>query len=209
MAVNDTYFFTAQGLWQGRNIVHTLHFRQGDASVTLDPAQELINAWQASSQSAWLAIHPSTYTLVRLTAQRICGSLPLPSRIEEGVGAPGTRVISTDALTPWHAICVNMASGRAGHRWHGRFFVSGGSEGDVSGENFTAGGTAWLGTVSAYVATLTTAFVGDPLTKDWCLVVHSRKHAKENPGLNCQDTSSPVTALSVVTRLTTQRGRRA
>jgi hypothetical protein len=209
VAVNDTFFFTAQGTWQGRNIVHTLHFRQGTVTPVLDPAQELINAWQAACQVAWLGIHPPTYSLVRLTAQRICGSLPLPSRVEEGVGLAGTRTVSTDILPPWMAIAVNESTGRAGRRWHGRFFLTGGEEADVQQENFVAGASAWLGRAQAYVTALGTTFIGDVTTKPWVLVVHSRKEFDTTPGAQCQDTSSAVTSLGIVSRLTTQRSRRA
>jgi hypothetical protein len=209
VAINDTYFFTVQGTLQGRNIVHTQHFRELAGPIVGNPAADLINAWQAACQTAWLAAHPTNYSLVRITAQRICGSLPLPSRVEEGVGTPGTRVLSGDALPPWLAICVNESTGLAGKRWHGRFFMSGGSEGDVAGETFTPGGTAWLGTVTAYVTALGTRFVNQAVPVNWELVLHSRAEAAQFPAKQCTETSTPVTGLGVVSRLTSQRSRRA
>jgi hypothetical protein len=208
MAVNDTYFFTAQGLLAGRNYVHTLHFREGLTTPGGNPAQALINEWQAACQTAWLAAHTNAYQLVRLTAQRICGSPPLPSRVEEGVGLVGTRTATGDPLAPWLAIAVNEATGLAGKSRHGRFFMSGGYENDVTGENLVTGANQWVTLATAYVTALTTAFVlpADPF--DFELVVHSRKLA-DIPGTQCNVSSEPVTTLGLVSRLTTQRSRRA
>lgn len=208
MAVNDTYFFTAQGTYQGRNYVHTLHFRQGEVVPPGNPSQALIDAWQTACQSSWLAIHPSGYQLVRLTAQRICGSPPLPSRVEEGVGLPGTRSVVTQLLPPWLAVAVNESTGLAGKSRHGRFFISGGGEADVNGEQLETGAGTWIAAINAYVAALTAFSVGTIATEDWVLVVHSRKLA-DIPGTQCNVSSEPVTALGVVARLTTQRSRRA
>lgn len=209
MALNDTFFFTVQGTLAGRNIVHTLHFREWGAPIVGNPAQDLINTWQSSCQTPWLAIYPSAYSLVRITAQRICGSLPLPSRVEEGVGAAGTRTASTDLLAPWLAVAVNESSGLAGKRWHGRFFLSGGIEGDINGETLITSAGFWYQAIVGYVNALTSAFI-DPAAPDlWQLVVHSRKEAEEHPTYQCQQTSTPVTSLGIVARLTSQRSRRA
>lgn len=209
MALNDTYFFTVQGTLGGRNYVHTLHFREILAAVGVNPSQDLIDTWQSACQAAWLAAHPNGYLLVRLTAQRICGTPPLPSRVEEGVGLTGTRSSGTlgEPLAPWLAIAVNEATGLAGRSRHGRFFMSGGGESDVTGETLTTGGTSWLGYIQAYVNALTTEFIAGPPTA-WQLVVHSPKLAKV-PGTQCNVSSEPVTALGIVSRLTSQRSRRA
>ena len=208
MAINDTYFFTAQGLLQGRSYVHTLHFREGASVGAGNQAQNLINAWQGACQSAWLGAHRPNYTLTRLTAQRICGSPPLPSRVEEGVGLVGTRGTSGDELAGWLSVAVNEATGLAGKSRHGRFFMSGGMEQDVTIENLVGGATGWLVPIQAYVTALSTGFVGvsDPFA--WQLVVHSRKLASV-PGTQCNQSSEPVISLGVVSRLTTQRSRRA
>jgi hypothetical protein len=211
LAINDTYFFTAQGTFAGRVYAHTLHFRELVGPITGNPAQDLINTWQTSCQTAWLAAHPSAYTLVRLTAQRICGSLPLPSRVEEGVGLPGTRTagVTGDPLPSWLSICCNESTGLAGKSRHGRFFMSGGFEGDINGEALVVGASGWLGVVQAYVTALTTRFVNQAVPLNWELVVHSRQLAEDNPTWQCTQTSEPVTAIGVVARLTTQRSRRA
>lgn len=209
MAINDTYFFTAQGTLGGRNYIHTLHFRELVGPISGNPAQDLINTWQAACQTTWMGAHPAAYTLVRLTAQRICGSVPLPSRVEEGVGSAGTRAITGEALPPWLSIAVNESTGLAGKRWHGRFFLSGGMEGDVVGETLLTGAGIWLTTVNAYITALSTRFVNQAVPLNWELVVHSRKQADETPGAQCTQTSTPVTAIGVVARLTTQRSRRA
>jgi hypothetical protein len=209
LALNDTYFFTCQGTLSGRNYVHTLHFRELAGPITGNPAQDLINTWQTACQTQWIAAHPPAYTLVRLTAQRICGTLPLPSRVEEGVGAVGVRPIATDLLPPWLAICVNESTGLAGKRWHGRFFISGGAEADIVGETLNTAANTWLATTTAYVAALSTRFVNQAVPLNWELVTHSRMEQKEHPSFQCTQTSTPVTGLGIVTRLTSQRSRRA
>jgi hypothetical protein len=210
VAINDTYFFTCQGTLSGRNYVHTLHFREGATVPLGNPAQDLINTWQTSCQTPWLAIHPAAYTLVRLTAQKVCGALPLPSRVEEGVGAVGTRVTgsSSGVLAPWLCIAVNEATGLAGKSRHGRFFVSGGYEDDIVGETLATGAGSWLATTQLYLTALTTAFVAPADPFKFTLVVHSRTLA-DVPGTQCQNSSEPVTSLGAVARLTTQRSRRA
>jgi hypothetical protein len=208
VALNDTYFFTAQGTLGGRNYVHTLHFRELIPSVGINPAQDLIDKWQTACQAAWLGIHPSPYNLVRLTAQRICGSPPLPSRVEEGVGLPGTRASSAQALPPWLSIAVNLSTGLAGKSRHGRFFVSGGAEDDVDGENLASGSTAWATRTTTYITALGTRFAPVVPPTDWQLVVHSRKLA-DVPGTQCNVSSEPVTGIGMVGRLTSQRSRRA
>lgn len=208
MALNDTYFFTCQGLLGGRAYHHTLHFRQGAAPIVGNESQHLINEWQATCQVPWLAAHTGAYTLVRLTAQKICGSLPLPSRVEEGVGVTGTRTATGDALAPWLSVCVNEATGLAGKSRHGRFFFSGGHESDVTGEALATGAGTWLTAMTAYVTALTTNFIAPLDPWDWELVVHSRKLA-DIPGTQCNVSSEPVTILGLVARLTSQRSRRA
>lgn len=209
MALNDTFFLTVQGMLSGQIYIHTLHFREILAPPALNPAQSLIDKWQSVAQPAWLGAHPAPYTLQRVTAQKICGALPLPARVEEGVNLPGTRStgISGPLLAPWLAVAVNEATGLAGRSRHGRFFMSGGGENDVDGEAISTGAGTWFAGITAYVAALTTAFVaGTPA--DWQLVVHSRKLA-EVPGTQCNSSSEPVVALAVGTRLTSQRSRRA
>jgi hypothetical protein len=209
MALNDTYFFTAQGSLLGRSYVHTLHFREVVLSVAPNPAQQLIDDWQSGCQAAWLSLHPTWYTLIRLTAQRVCGALPLPARVEEAVGLVGTRGgTGGEGLAPWLSIAVNEATGLAGHSRHGRFFVSGGTENDINGEVLSTGGTSWLGLTQAYCTAVSTKFGPIAASPDWRLVVHSRKLA-DVPGTQCQDSSTPVTSLSPTARLTTQRSRRA
>jgi hypothetical protein len=209
MALNDTYFFTVQGTLAGRNYVHTLHFREILAPPVINPAQSLIDRWQTTCQSAWIAAHPTAYQIVRLTAQKVCGTLPLPSRVEEGVGVSGNRAVGTtgELLPPWLAVAVNESTGLAGRSRHGRFFMSGGGESDVSGETLVSGVAQWLNYITGYVNALTAGFVTGP-PADWQLVVHSRKLA-DVPGTQCNQSSEPVTALGIVSRLTSQRSRRA
>lgn len=209
MALNDTYFLTVQGTLQGQIYIHTLHFREILAPPVVNPAQSLIDRWQAVGQATWLGMHGPSYSLTRVTAQKICGSPPLPSRVEEGVGLPGSRSVGTagDALAPWLSVAVNESTGLAGRSRHGRFFVSGGHEADVAGETLTTGANFWLQLLTAYTTALNAAFITGP-PADWQLVVHSRKLAAQ-AGTQCNVSSEPVTSLGINARLTTQRSRRA
>ena len=210
MAINDTHFFTVQGTLRGQAYVHTLHFREGIDSIGTNASQQLIDKWQANCQTPWLALHGGDYTLVRVTAQKICGTPPLPSRTEEGVGATGTRSTLSlgDALAPWLSVAVNESTALAGRSRHGRFFVSGGYENDVNQETLTGGANSWSVLLAAYVNSLTTTFITATPPLDWVQVVHSRKLASV-PGTQCDASSTPVTGLGIVLRLTTQRSRRA
>jgi len=209
MAVNDTFFFSAQGTLQGQIYIHTLNFRELVGPVGANPAQHLIDKWQSTCQTPWLGAHGAGYTLTRVTAQKICGTPPLPARVEEGVGAVGTRTSSflVEPLAPWLAVCINESTGLAGKSRHGRFFMSGGGESDISGETLSPAGSQWLSTIQAYCTALKTQFIDGPPT-DWQLVVHSRKLAAQ-PGTQCQVSSEPVVSLGINARLTTQRSRRA
>ena len=208
MAINDTYFFTAIGTLQGQSYIHTLHFREG-ASATGSPVeQHLINLWQSGCQAPWLAAHGASYTLSTLRAQKVCGSLPLPSAVEESVGAVGTRSVTLEH-PPWLACVVQERTGFAGKSYRGRFYMSGFGEGDVTNETFVAGGLEYIGKVQAYADALDTTFMDKIAPFDWQLVVHSRTLAQAVPPPQCTASSSPVTSLNVVTRLTTLRSRRA
>ena len=210
MALNDTHFFTAQGTLRGQAYVHTLHFREGVSSLGTNAQQQLIDRWQSTCQAPWLAAHGNDYLLVRLTAQKICGSPPLPARTEEGVGLTGTRAPGTagDPLAPWLAVTVNESTALAGRSRHGRFFISGGYEGDVVQETIATTAGTWGALITSYVNALSTAFITGTPPLDWVQVVHSRKLASV-PGTQCDASSTPVTGLGIVLRLTTQRSRRA
>jgi len=184
--------------------------REGVDSLGSNADSQLLSRWQTTCQSAWLGCHSAAYNLTRITAQRICGSLPLPARTELSVGQPGTRNVSVqgDPLAPWLSLAVNESTGLAGRSRHGRFFMSGGYEGDVTGESLVVNVNQWNNLVLAYIAALNGAFVTGTPPLDWVLVVHSKKLAAQ-PGTQCNQSSTPVTGLSLVARLTTQRSRRA
>lgn len=210
MALNDTYFFQAHGTLAGQVYIHTLHFREFGSPIVGDPAQSCINAWQAACQTLWLNAHPTTYTLERLTCQRICGSLPLPVPVEESVALPGVRMVGStgELLAPWLALLVTERTALAGKSYRGRFFMSGGGESDISGTTISNGSLQWGDVAQQYVTALTNEFV-NPVAPDlWQLVVHSRKLAAI-PGTDCTDSSTPVTTLSRSLTLTSMRSRRA
>jgi len=209
VAINDTSFFKVTGQLRGRQYIHTLHFRHLSVPVGgANPDQVLIDAWQTVAQAAWLQAHTSDYSMQTISAQRICGSPPLPSPTLEASGLTGTRSpASGDPLSPWLCLRANEGTGLAGRSRHGAFFFSGGWELDVNQDvpDPTAG--RWLPLAQSYCTALMTGFGPSGSNSDFRLVVHSRKLASV-PGTQCDQASTQVTSLVVTPRLTTNRSRR-
>lgn len=204
VALNDTAELAVIGSRLGQQVIVTHHFRHitGPGPQTL---QNLIDSWQAVAQVPWLAYQRPDYTLVKLRARHVCGSLPLDATTEETVNLAGTSNVSANPLAPWLAVVVRARTAAAGRSRRGRFFVPLTAEEDVAGEAIVAG-TQTL--IQAYVTALQNAFIGVGATNtDWALVVHSRKLAGI-PGTQCQNSSTIVTSLALQTALTSQRSRR-
>lgn len=205
MSANDTMELGVFGTLFGQQYLHTIHFRQKPTSgLGAGNEQQLIDAWQAAAQTAWLALHHNTYTLDRIQAKQVCGAQPLRQAGEEGVGLTGTRTLTGESLAPWLSITVTEYSDLAGRSRRGRFFISGMGEVDIVGDVFIS---TYRTIVEAYNTALMNAFGPTGANNDFRLVVHSRKLAV--PGVQCQDSSRPVDRLVLRNRLTTQRSRRA
>lgn len=205
-APNDIYLLQVRGTKGAQDIVHTLHFL-GDLTND-DPTlqQALINAWQASSQAAWLGIAYGDYTLSDITCQRVCGSTPLPSPTVETVNLTGTRgaLTAANSAAPWLAMLSREATGFAGKSYRGRFFTPLPADTDCDFQTLTGTVTTLL---QAYLTSLGSYLVGGA-NADWHLFVYSRKLASV-PGVQCQNTGALVTSLSYSPYLTSMRSRRS
>lgn len=204
MDTNSTAVLAIVGTKLSQTIIVTHHFRNIHIG-TSHTLQELIDDWQAACQTQWLAIFQSDYTLTKLVARHVCGTLPLDATVEEAVGSAGTRGAPVNTLAPWFAGVVRERTASAGRSHRGRFFVPVPDEMDVT-EDVLAG------THVTRVQTYCTALQGlavDPGASSikWRLVVHSKKLASV-PGTQCQNSSTLVTSLAVQNVLTTQRSRR-
>jgi hypothetical protein len=204
-SINDIYLLQVRGTLLGQQYIHTLHFKSAVVGTDAAIQQDLIDSWQAAAQTAWRAAHPAWYTLSDITAQRVCGSLPLPAETAEVVALAGNRAGgSGDGLAPWLSGLCRERTGFAGRRYAGRFFMSGLQEGDIDGDNLQAG---YVTVMTAYCTALAPFLVGGA-DADWDLFVRSRVLAAQ-PGVACQDTGAGVTSVTPSAILTTQKSRRA
>lgn len=205
VATNETAELAIVGERMGQVIIVTHHFRNIAVGVEKS-LQNLIDAWQATSQATWLAALTTDYTLTKVRARHICGGLPLDATVEETVNSAGTRADASERLAPWFAVVVRERTASAGRSYRGRFYFPLCAENDFAGATITA---AHQITMQAYVTTLTNGYIGVGATNpDWALVVHSKKLASV-PGTQCNVSSTLVDTLSLQTTLTTQRSRRA
>lgn len=207
MAINDTEELTVTSSYGGQLIVNTYHFRVADitlpAGLTIE--QALIDAWQAACYTQYRALTPIHSTIVAISARQVCGTLPLRARVDENVNTTGAYSNTGEAAAPWLAALVRESTGLAGRSRVGRNFYLVGFESDFIG---TALHTAFLTPINAYNTALMGAFGPAGTSGDFDLVVHSHKLASV-PGTQCQNSSTPVTALSTSPFLTTMRSRRS
>lgn len=204
VATLDTAELVLVGSKLAQDILVTHHFRNVEA-LTTHTLQQLIDDWQAAAQASWLAIHQSDYTLTKVVARHVCGSLPLDATVEEAVGSAGTRGAPAATLAPWMATVVRCRTASAGRSRRGRFYVPVPDEGDVDRDTVHP---THIARIQTYCTNLAGAFIDPGATSlRWRLVVHSRKLAAV-PGAQCQNASTLVTSLAPQSALTTQRSRR-
>lgn len=206
MAINDTSLLAAIGSAQGEQMVHTLHFRH-----LAPPApgelmeQTLIDQWQAAAQSQFLAQFGNSFTLDRILARQVCGTVPLRATVEETVGLTGSKGHSGAITAPWLAGLVRERTALTGRTRQGRYFIWVDDEANINGKTIS---TAFQTTMQTYANALLTAFGPSGTNTNFRLVVHSRKLAA-TPGTQCQDSSTLVTNLAASNVLTTNRSRRS
>ncbi len=203
--INDTFLLQVKNTLSGQAYIHTLHFKTALVGADAGIQQNLIDAWQAAAQTQWLAAHPPAVSLGEITAQRVCGALPLPAATIEAVNLAGTRSTTNmgELAAPWLAALFRERTGLAGRNYAGRGFLAGLGEADFSGNSLVS---AYTTVAQAYLTALA-PFLEGGANVDWDLFVYSRKLAAL-PGAQCQTSGAPVTSLSLSNQLTTMRSRR-
>lgn len=205
MAVNDTVLLTVQGTVGGQRHIHTLHFRYED--IASDEAG-LIELWRTTCRTAYRTLFDVDDSPCQLyTARQVCGALPLRAPAEVAETAPnivGASDFTTDRGPTWLAAVVSVRTASAGKSRRGRFFIGGLFESEFSGNNLV---TNHVNRLTAYCTALNNAFIDTGgVGEIYRLVVHSHKLAQ--PGVQCQDSSTPVTAFIVRTEMGSMKSRK-
>lgn len=205
MAANDTVLLTVAGNVLGQAHVHTLHFRYLSGT---ENEGALIDIWRNQCRTAYRALFgDQTLPVQLLTARQVCGTLPLraPSESAEPSGSQaGTRLSVGDLLPSFVAHVVSVRTASAGRSRRGRFYVSCLAEADVNGN---AIGASPIARMQTYADALLNNFTGGgAIASGYQLVVHSRLLAQ--PGVQCQNSSTPVTGLLVRSAPATMRSRK-
>lgn len=204
-SVNDTFQLELIGAQGGQTVIITHHFRLLAIPVGILAGQALIDSWQTLT-TTYLAQFKPNYSLTRLRARHICGTIPLDATAEESVSGAGTRALPGSGLVcpPWFAGVVRERTGLSGRTRRGRWFYPLQEEGDFAQELIDP---VVVTAVQAYATALFGRFgAGGSDASNWRLAVHSRKLA--TPGTQCQNSSTLVEALAVQSALTTQKSRR-
>lgn len=193
MAVNDTVQLAVNGVCNGQDHVHTLHFRYTDVTPTA-PAT-LINEWQGAPRTAYRAIFRTVDNpVVLLVARHICGAIPLIATVEEAEVAPniaGSRAGTGEKLPAYLSRVVSVRTALSGRSRRGRFYLGGMDEDEQNNGDL---GSVAQGLVQAYIDALMAQFGPSGASGLWRLVVHSPTLAAV-PGTQCQDSSTLVTGM--------------
>lgn len=201
MAINDTLQLAISGTLQGQLVVCTHHYR---AETADNDESELLTNWRAECQASWLNLVHLTYTLTKIVARQVCGSTPLRTPVEYSYSSPqpvGT-VAGADAAPNQCAGVVSLKTPLAGKSYRGRFYLP------AVPPSYSAHGqvfAAYVTAANAYMANAIQLGGGVP-NGNFRLVVHSPTRAQ--PGVQCQDCSTPVNAYILRDPLGTQRRRR-
>lgn len=205
MAINDIWKLSVAGTCAGVDHVHTLHYRNATL-VTDDPTtgQALIDAWQATARTAYRDLFQANDTPVdTITAQKVCGSVPLPAAVIETELAPNRvgaqAAIADSAMAPASAArIITWRTAFSGRRYRGRSYLGGVWDGLTDTPHYiTVAAQALMQTyANAAIA------VGGA---DWNLFIFSRVLAAL--GGNCQNFGAEVTQGAARLYLGTMRSR--
>ena len=204
-STNDTYELIVQGIVADTQHIHTLHFRQVTPALK---AEDLVTSYMSVANATYRGIFSSgdrPWMIVK--AHPVCGTPPLEAGYEVATSAPndaGTRTGTFDSAASFVAGLVTLKTGLAGRTRQGRFFLGGLHDADYARNDVGAGYVTML---NAYCNALKAAYVTPGTSAAWRLVIHSRKLAAV-PGTQCQDSSAPVTTLTVSPYVTTMRSRK-
>lgn len=205
VAVNDIWRLSIKGTVHGQDHVVTCHFRNvSDVGTDAAVGQAIIDAWQADARAQYRACFRNEDTPVDLiTAQKVCGSVPLPAAIQETevapnrVGSAGSAsdLVSAPAST---ARIITLRTAIAGRRYRGRQYLGGVVDGNTDTPHLLNSGH--VATLQAY---------GDALVAaggvTYNLFVFSRVLAAL--GGQCQDFGADVTQAVARNYLGTMRSR--
>ena len=122
MATGDVSVIRVIGRYQSQNIVNTLHyFHTLQVSTEIDVLEDLCTAWLLAHETAWVARHLDSYTLIGLKAFRQSGAAKVPYgvRQETAGSVVGQEEVSTCCRT------ITLYTDSDNHRRHGRLMLSG------------------------------------------------------------------------------------
>lgn len=205
MAINDTAQLAVIGTVLGQQHVHTLHFRHEQVGQS---EADIINEWQAGCRTTYRTMFDNTDSPCQLySARQVCGAVPLRAPAEEAEVAPnivGASDFTSDAAPSWLAAVGSERTALAGRRRRGRFFIGGLYESEISGNNLVANHLARL---QAYIDALMATFGESGTSVLFRLVVHSPTLAAI-PGTECQNSSTPVTAIIARSAIGSMKSRK-
>jgi hypothetical protein len=225
MATNDVWMLTVKGTVAETTHIHTLHFLEVAGPLL---GQDLLDSYTGAPLTAYRSCFAIYHAPVeQITAQKVCGSLPLPSpdlyapAPAAQVGTRGTG--ASEGEPAFLAALVTEKGMSAGRRYSGRFFLGGLYESDVQGNYIT---DAYKAVVQGYLNALAAAYIPPGGGLAWRLFCYSEllgegdpNHTKRNPAggarladpvaaVPCQQAGSPTRALILSGRPTTMRSRK-
>lgn len=207
MSLNDTAQLVVQGTVAGQLHLHTLHFRELDATGT-NQEPGIIDEWQANCRTAFRGLFGTGDSPAQLyRCSQVCGSIPLRAPAEEAEVSPniaGTLTLTTDQLPPWLAAVISWRTASAGRSRRGRNYFGGMSEEMINGDLIHSTQQTRL---AAYRDALLAQFGPSGASVNYKLVVHS--HALALPGVQCQNSSTLITSGLVRTFVATMKSRKA
>lgn len=167
---NRCYQLSVEGVLSASYRANILHFQSAGTvdTDTLAGAESLVNAFDASLKTKWLATLPATYSLVTLQARRVDLKPSATGYKTYGFGgAPGTRGSNGTGQQTCPSIFLIPTMGvKSG----GRIFWPSIPDGDLVTSSYSAG---WQTAVNSWFTTALAGITSGGIT--WTLCVYSRK----------------------------------
>lgn len=167
---NRCYQLTLEGLVQGSYKACVLHFQSTGTNDndTLAGAESLVNGFNTSAVTNFLATQAATYFLTRLVARRVITKPSATACKQYLVGTQvGTRPNPSTALQTCPSVLLVPTMGvKSG----GRIFLPSLSVGDLNANVYL---TAYLTAVNTFINGLVSGFTNSGIT--WTLAIFSRK----------------------------------
>lgn len=166
----ETYELSIQGINNASYRETVLHFSGVGVATgdTLAAAESLLNGWDATCSTAWLATLPASYQLVQIQARRVMPKSSATATKQFGVGTrPGTRGSNATGQQTCPSIFLVPAMGT---KSGGRIFWPDVPQGDLNQSAYVA---AWVTLINTALGLMITGFTNSAIT--WTLGVFSRK----------------------------------